>query len=98
MSEIHTFDPKVKLRFEEASKAEDAALRAAGDVSRGGYPSYPEAVGNGDAPHLLDYVRVLYKRRWIVGTALTIVMLLVTVYTFTVTPVYQATTKVLIES
>src|SRR5262245_1914967 len=99
MSEIHTFDPSVKLRFEETSKAEDAVLRAVGEPSRGGYPSYPEPMGNGDgSPHLLDYVRVLYKRRWIAGTAFTIVMLLVTVYTFTVTPVYQASTKLLIES
>ena len=41
---------------------------------------------------------MLYKRRWIAGTAFTIVFLLVTVYTFTATPIYEATTKLLIES
>jgi capsular exopolysaccharide synthesis family protein len=101
MSEVHTFDPTARLRFEESTTVEDAALRAAGDAPmKGGYPSYPGGLGNSvtGEPHLLDYVRVLYKRRWIVGTAFTVVMLLVTVYTFTVTPVYQASTKLLIES
>jgi succinoglycan biosynthesis transport protein ExoP len=102
MSDIRNFDPSVKLRFEEASNPEDAVLRAGGDGSgKAGYPSYAEVAagsGEGGEPHLLDYVRVLYKRRWIAGTAFTVVMLLVTLYTFTVTPIYQATTKLLIES
>src|SRR5207237_9817723 len=101
MSDIRNFDPSVKLRFEEAANPEDAVLRAPGEAAGGGYASYPDIVGGsgeGGEPHLLDYVRVLYKRRWIAGTAFTVVMLLVTVYTFTVTPIYQATTKLLIES
>jgi capsular exopolysaccharide synthesis family protein len=65
-----------------------------------GYPGYGDAMqaGGGEEPHLLDYVRVLYKRRWIAGTAFTVVFLLVTVYTFTATPIYEATTKLLIEA
>lgn len=99
MSDIRNFDPSVKLRFEESSNPEDAVLRAAGSgPGYGGPLSYPEPVGQSGEPHLLDYVRVLYKRRWIAGTAFTIVMLLVTVYTFTATPIYQASTKLLIES
>ena len=47
--------------------------------------------------HLLDYVRVLYKRRWLVATTFLIVVLSVTVFTFTVAPVYEATAKLLIE-
>jgi capsular exopolysaccharide synthesis family protein len=97
MSELHTFDPNVRLRPEEVG--EEAVYRAAGDTpGRQGYPAYPDAAQGGGETHLLDYVRVLYKRRWIAVSASTVVLLLVTVYTFTVTPVYQATTKLLIES
>ena len=53
------------------------------------------AVGGG---HLLDYVRVLHKRRWVAATAFVIVLVSVTMYTFTVTPVFEAGTRLLIES
>jgi capsular exopolysaccharide synthesis family protein len=98
MSELHTFDPNVRVRPEDA--AEEAVFRPAGDTPvREGYPGYPDTPQRGAGEvHLLDYVRVLYKRRWIALSAFTVVALLVTVYTFTVTPVYQATTKLLIES
>jgi len=48
--------------------------------------------------HLLDYVKILYKRRWTAGTAFLVVLATVTTYTFTVTPVYEARTKLLIEA
>jgi len=48
--------------------------------------------------HLLDYVKVLYKRRWTAGTAFLLVFLGVTVYTFTTTPIFEARTRLLIES
>ena len=48
--------------------------------------------------HLLDYVRVLYKRRWTATTVFLIVLLATAVYTFTATPVYEARTRLLIES
>jgi capsular exopolysaccharide synthesis family protein len=51
-----------------------------------------------DGGHLLDYVRVLYKRRWIAATAFLVVVVTVTLYTFTVTPTFEATTRLLIES
>jgi capsular exopolysaccharide synthesis family protein len=47
--------------------------------------------------HLLDYVRVLYKRRWAALTAFVIVVLSVSVYTFTATPIYEARVQILIE-
>lgn len=98
MSDIHNFDPDVRLRPEQGG-GEDEMLRAAGDApGRSGYPGYPDAPSEGGGPHLLDYVRVLYKRRWSIIAAFTAVMLTVIVYTFTATPVYQATTKLLIES
>lgn len=51
----------------------------------------------GSEIHLLDYVRMLYKRRWPALTAFTIAALLVCVYTFTTTPIYEARVQILIE-
>jgi capsular exopolysaccharide synthesis family protein len=47
--------------------------------------------------HLLDYVRVLYKRRWTAVTAFLIVFLSVTIYVFTATPLYVSRAQILIE-
>jgi capsular exopolysaccharide synthesis family protein len=51
-----------------------------------------------DETHILDYARVLYRRRWLALTVFLVVALSVIVYSFTVTPVYQARVKLLIES
>ena len=51
-----------------------------------------------DEGHLLDYLRVLHKRRWTAGTAFLIVLASVTVYTFTATPLFEARTRLLIEA
>jgi capsular exopolysaccharide synthesis family protein len=48
--------------------------------------------------HLRDYLRILYKRRWLAGTAVVAVLLATTVYTFTAVPVYEARVKLLIEA
>src|SRR5437867_4399311 len=48
--------------------------------------------------HLLDYVKVLYKRRWTAITTFLLVLISVTVFTFTATPIYQAKTRLLIET
>src|SRR5687767_15170347 len=50
-----------------------------------------------DEIHLLDYVKVLHKRRRTVLTAFLIVVVSVCVYTFTATPVYEARVQLLIE-
>jgi len=47
---------------------------------------------------LADYLKVLYKRRWTAGTIFAVVLGLVTVQTFTATPIYEATARLLIES
>jgi succinoglycan biosynthesis transport protein ExoP len=47
--------------------------------------------------HLLDYVRVLSKRRWTALTTFVIVVMSVSVYTFTATPIYEARVQILIE-
>jgi polysaccharide biosynthesis transport protein len=48
--------------------------------------------------HLLDYVKVLYKRRRIAATAFLLAVLGAVIYTFTATPVFQARTQLLIEA
>ena len=58
----------------------------------------PEDAELGDEIHLLDYVRVLYRRRWLAVTVFLVVALSVIVYTFTATPIYEARVKILIES
>lgn len=57
-----------------------------------------DAVSSGDQIHLLDYFRVLYKRRWIAVTSFLLVFLSTVVYTFTATPIYEAGVQILIEN
>ncbi len=61
----------------------------------------PPAGGYGDAyveqPHVLDYVRVIYKRRWLAIATFLAVFVTVVVYTFTATPIYEAQARLLID-
>jgi polysaccharide biosynthesis transport protein len=47
--------------------------------------------------HIMDYVRVVYKRRWIAIPALVVVFLTGAVNSFRTTPLYEARTQLLIE-
>jgi succinoglycan biosynthesis transport protein ExoP len=89
MSELQHLDTVVPEPPRSGSAAE----------SRGAPPSGPPVVNDGvDDVHLLDYLKVLYIRRWTVGTVFLVIFLGVLVYTFTVTPRYEARTRLLIES
>ena len=46
---------------------------------------------------MLDFVKVLYKRRWVAATALLIVIVGALVHAFTAVPIYEARTRLLIE-
>lgn len=46
---------------------------------------------------LREYLRILIKRRWIIATIFTVLVLTVAVKTFTATPIYQATARIIIE-
>jgi succinoglycan biosynthesis transport protein ExoP len=61
------------------------------------YAAANNAIG-GQEVHLTDYVKVLYKRRWTAVTAFLLVVGSVTVYTFTATPIFEARTRLLIET
>jgi capsular exopolysaccharide synthesis family protein len=46
------------------------------------------------ARHLSDYLRILYRRRWIAGAAWAAVFVTVAVITFRTTPLYEATAEI----
>ena len=59
--------------------------------------AYGAALSGRRDRHLRDHIRTLHKHRWVVlGTFLT-VLLSAAVYTFTVTPIYEASVQLLIE-
>jgi succinoglycan biosynthesis transport protein ExoP len=66
----------------------------AGPAAGYGYGS--AVLGDADV-HLIDYVKVLYKRRWTAITAFLVVFLSVAIYTFTATPIYESKVQILIE-
>ena len=89
MSELQHLDSVVPERPRSGGAAQ----------SGGAPPSGPPIVNDGvDDVHLLDYVKVLYMRRCTAGTVFLVIFLGVLVYTFTVTPRYEARTRLLIES
>jgi len=92
----HAARPEGSGRF-----ADPAPVAAAGTRPGTGYGAgYGAGYGNavGDETHLLDYVRVLHKRRWTAITAFLIIAGSVTVYTFTVTPIFSSRVQILIEN
>jgi polysaccharide biosynthesis transport protein len=52
----------------------------------------------GATVNLLDYVRILYRRRWTAITTIVVVTVSVAVYTFTIIPIYQAGARLLIDA
>src|ERR687884_900446 len=79
--------------------ADGGAPRLAPGGAAAGRASYgygSNVLGDSEV-HLLDYVKVLYKRRWTAATAFLVVFVGVAVYTFTATPIYEARTQILIE-
>jgi capsular exopolysaccharide synthesis family protein len=64
-----------------------------------GYGSapYEASLGSDGEVHLLDYVRVLYKRRWIALTVFAVVVAVVSVYTYSAVATYTSRAEILIE-
>ena len=46
---------------------------------------------------LRDYLRVLRKRRWVIISIFIVMVLAVAVHTFTATPIYEASSRIVIE-
>ncbi len=80
-------------QFPPVRSSDDAVLRAAGRSS-GSMPPQELTIPE---THLGDYMRVVYKRRWLAATTLFLVVVTAIVYTFTATPVYEARAQLLIE-
>lgn len=103
-------EPRAVGKRESESRASDPAPQPPGELAMalgppaghgGGYgPGYGAGYGQGigDGVHLLDYVRVLHKRRWTATTAFLLVVGTVAIYTFTATPIFAARTQILIEN
>lgn len=47
--------------------------------------------------HLRDYLRVILKRRWTIITVFFVVLITVLIQTYTATPIYETTTRLIIE-
>src|SRR5262245_7436938 len=87
-----------QLSFDSAPEPQpEPLLRIAPERRRSQSAREPEIVA-GQEVHLTDYIKVLYKRRWTGITAFLLVVGTVTVYTFTATPIFEAKTRLLIET
>jgi len=51
----------------------------------------------GDETHLRDYIRVLYKRRWLAVSTFAVVVVGVILWTFVQTPIFEGAVKILID-
>jgi capsular exopolysaccharide synthesis family protein len=82
----------------DTNHAFDAALEPDAAGAAASSPAENTARGAGDSPmHLLDYVKVVYTRRWTAVTAFLLVFLSVALHVFTATPIYEARVQILIE-
>jgi uncharacterized protein involved in exopolysaccharide biosynthesis len=72
--------------------------RSAGKPRAAAARSYGQTTFESRELHLVDYVKVLYKRRHVAGVSFLLVFLSGVVYTFTATPIYQARVQLLIEA
>ena len=58
----------------------------------------PALAWEADGRHFLDYLRVLYKRRWLAGTVFLVVFVSAFIFAVTATPIYEATVRLQIET
>jgi len=89
----HSTDPpsRIDLAFDPSGPRSQARGPRPGEINSGDRMESPGV-------HLLDYVKVLYKRRWTAIMAFVLVLGTVTIDTFSATPIYQAKTRLLIET
>jgi capsular exopolysaccharide synthesis family protein len=66
---------------------------SAGENAAGAYSAIPFA-----ERHVLDYVRVLYKRRWTALPVVAVIVAFVAYSSVTTTPIYEASAQLLIEA
>jgi len=92
--------------FARRATQDGGSRSATGTEERGSAeqrPGYGAGYGYGaygaeEQTHLMEYVRVLYKRRWTAVTVFLLVTVWVALYTFTATPLYSGQARLLIEN
>src|SRR3989339_1562772 len=47
--------------------------------------------------NLYDYLRVIRKHRWTIATVLAVIFISIVIFTFTATPIYRSTVRLIIE-
>lgn len=89
-------DPLVPPRRSAVTAAEPGSAPAEPPVP----PYYPNASSGPqfETRHLWDYVRTLYKRRWIAASAFVLVSISSALYTYTRVPVYRASVRILMQA
>jgi polysaccharide biosynthesis transport protein len=101
MSDQFNFDqpsqPRLRLapQTERQQQTAPAVAKEAVPAAAGFVPQNVTSVAE---THLVDYIKVLYKRRWTAATAFVLVLASVTIYTFSLTPMFEARTRLLIET
>ena len=99
------FEQKASTRVVGADSSPDAGAPAGSGTAPGyggygGYGSYGYGYGAsaGDSElSLIHYLQIIYRRRYVAASAFTVIVLAVALYTFTATPIYEASTRILIE-
>ncbi len=77
---------------------DDAAAQPGRSRAPRANPSRQDQVEMPDQVRITDYLKILYKRRWLAMTAFLVILVGTMVYTFTATPIYEAKTRLLIEA
>ncbi len=96
MSDDMNFDQQPEAR--SGLRLAARTVQPAPEAAAGPQPMQQDVGQEIEEPHLLDYVKVLVKRRWTAATAFLLVFVSVTVYTFTATPIFEASARLLIEA
>ena len=82
--------------FDGSRLPEKAALEPAAEPHQAAAAAAARRVSDDLDPH--ELVRILYRRRWAMVTIFAIAVLTTVAHTFTATPVYEARTRLLIET
>jgi capsular exopolysaccharide synthesis family protein len=107
MADKHTHDPgqAPDIQFEANAPAPPPASGAGkpgyGGYGQAGYAGYSGYAGYASSEpgeiHLLDYVRTIYRHRWLALSIFAVTLVSVIVYTFSTTPIYEGRVQVQIE-
>jgi len=64
---------------------------------QGTFRGYGSSGDDGET-HLVDYLRTIYKHRWVAITAFTLIFVYMAIRTYTATPIYEGRAQLLVES